>query len=65
MGALTRRQVERFGSRGCLALDCLTGPNTSDTPRRAWSLALHAKAAPRDAPLAKPWLAFGAPAARV
>ncbi len=37
-----------------------TAPNRSDTPRRAWSLAFHAKAALRDAPLPKPWLAFGA-----
>lgn len=37
-----------------------TAANTSVTPRRAWSLAFHAKPARRTAPLAKPWLAFDA-----
>jgi hypothetical protein len=41
-----------------------TAPNTTDTPRRAWSLAFHAKATPREAVFEKPWLAFGPSAAR-
>jgi ectoine hydroxylase-related dioxygenase (phytanoyl-CoA dioxygenase family) len=41
-----------------------TAPNSTDTPRRAWSLAFHAKAAPREAVFEKPWLAFGAGAAK-
>lgn len=40
-----------------------TAPNTTHTPRRAWSLAFHAKASRRATVFEKPWLAFAAPAA--